>query len=93
MDRDYLLHYLRSRTFLDGLYATANGTCQANLSSVTIITLSIPLCSITEQKVVSSKLESLSTETQRLESIYQQKIAVLDELKQSQLQRAFAGEL
>ena len=63
------------------------------MSSVTIKTLSIPLCSITEQKVVSSKLESLSTETQRLESIYQQKIAVLDELKQSQLQRAFAGEL
>lgn len=93
VDRDYLLHYLRSRTFLDGLYATANGTRQANLSSVTIKTLSIPLCSITEQKVVSSKLESLSAETQRLESIYQQKLAALDELKQSLLQRAFAGEL
>jgi type I restriction enzyme S subunit len=40
-----------------------------------------------------SKLDSLYSETSRLESLYQQKIAALDELKKSILQKAFSGEL
>jgi len=39
------------------------------------------------------KLDSLSEETKRLEAIYQRKLDALAELKQSLLQRAFAGEL
>jgi len=93
VNRDYLLHYLRSRVFLDALYPTANGTRQANLSSVTIKTLPIPLCSIREQKKIASSLESLSSETKRLESIYQQKFAALDALKKSLLHQAFSGQL
>jgi len=90
---DYLLHYLRSRVFLNILYPTANGTRQANLSSVTIKTLPIPLCSIQEQKKIASSLEALSGETQRLESLYQRKLAALEELKKSLLHQAFNGEL
>lgn len=90
---DYLLYYLRSRAFLDILYPTANGTRQANLSSVTIKTLPIPLCSIPEQAKVSTALDELSVETQRLESIYQRKLVALDELKKSFLHQAFSGEL
>ncbi len=93
VNRDYLLHYLRSRIFLDALYPTANGTRQANLSSVTIKTLPIPLCSIQKQKMISMSLESLSQETQRLESIYQQKLTALNELKKSLLHQAFSGQL
>jgi type I restriction enzyme S subunit len=93
VNREFLLHYLRSRVFLDVLYSTANGTRQANLSSVTIKTLPIPLCSIQEQKTIASSLESLFEETQRLEAIYQQKLAVLNELKKSILHQAFSGQL
>ena len=93
LNRDYLLHYLRSRAFLDILYPTANGTRQANLSSVTIKTLPIPLCSIQKQKMIASSLESLFEETQRLESLYQRKLAALDELKKSLLHQAFSGKL
>jgi len=93
VNRDYLLQYLRSRVFLDALYPTANGTRQANLSSMTIKTLPIPLCSIQKQKMVSMSLESLSQETQRLESIYQQKLTALSELKKSLLHQAFSGQL
>ena len=35
----------------------------------------------------------MSTETKRLEAIYQQKIADMDELKKVILQKAFSGEL
>jgi type I restriction enzyme S subunit len=48
---------------------------------------------IKEQKSLMTKLGALSTETQKLESIYQNKIKDLEELKKSVLQKAFAGEL
>jgi len=89
----FLLHYLRSRVFLDILYTTANGTRQANLSSATIKSLPIPLCSIGEQKRIASSLESLREDTKRIESIYQQKLAALDALKKSLLDQAFSGQL
>ncbi len=93
ISRDYLLHYLRSRAFLDILYPTANGTRQANLSTVTMKTLPVPLCSIAEQKRVALSLDSLVAETQRLESIYQQKLTALAALKKSLLHQAFTGQL
>ena len=41
----------------------------------------------------SEKLDSILAETQRLESIYQQKLAALDALKKSLLDQAFNGQL
>ena len=49
--------------------------------------------STSEQQAVVSKLNDLDAETQRLESIYQQKLAALDELKKSLLHQAFSGKL
>ena len=49
--------------------------------------------SLNEQKVIIQKLDSLSAETKKLESIYNQKINDLEELKKSVLQKAFSGEL
>lgn len=49
--------------------------------------------SIKEQKQIVSKLDSLTTEIKRLESIYQQKLDDLEELKKSVLRKAFEGEL
>ncbi len=83
-----------SRTFLDELYKTANGTRQANLSTETMKGLSISFPkSIKKQKQIVKKLNNLSAETKKLEIIYQQKIDDLDELKKSVLQKAFNGKL
>jgi type I restriction enzyme S subunit len=46
-----------------------------------------------EQHSIADNLESLRAETKRLESIYQQKLAALDELKKSLLHQAFSGQL
>ncbi len=46
-----------------------------------------------DQERIAAKLDSLLAETQRLESIYQQKLASLDALKKSLLHEAFAGNL
>lgn len=49
--------------------------------------------SLKEQQTIVQKLDALSLETKKLEGIYQKKIADLEELKKSVLQKAFAGEL
>lgn len=49
--------------------------------------------SLPEQRSVVSKLDALSSETKKLEAIYQKKLADLEELKKSILQKAFEGEL
>jgi type I restriction enzyme, S subunit len=46
-----------------------------------------------EQQTIVRKLDALRAETQKLEAVYQKKIADLEELKKSILQKAFAGEL
>ncbi len=48
---------------------------------------------IEQQKKIVKKLDSLQTQTKKLETIYQQKLADLEELKKSILQKAFNGEL
>jgi len=53
----------------------------------------IPLPAIDEQRRVVVECSDLREEHQRLESIYQQKLTALTELKQSLLQKAFSGEL
>lgn len=45
------------------------------------------------QQAIVAKLDSLSTETKKLETIYQQKLNDLEKLKKSILQKAFNGEL
>ncbi len=55
--------------------------------------MQIALPSLSEQQQIVLIIDSLLAETQRLESIYQQKIASLDELKKSLLHQAFSGNL
>ena len=48
---------------------------------------------IEQQKKIVIKLDFISTETKKLEAIYTQKIADLEEMKKSVLQKAFSGQL
>jgi type I restriction enzyme S subunit len=93
MLKQFLMHYLLSRVFLDKLYKTANGTRQANLSTETMKSLPIFIPSPELQLSVATQLTTLSTRTNKLEAIYTRKLAALEELKKSILQQAFAGEL
>ena len=49
--------------------------------------------SLSEQKSIVAKLDALSAETKKLESIYKQKLSDLEELKKSVLKKAFEGKL
>ena len=61
-------------------------------SEVKGIYIPFPKSLKTQQKIVQ-KLDELSTETKKLETIYQQKLVALDELKKSILNQAFSGQL
>lgn len=49
--------------------------------------------SLKDQQTIVQKLDALSAETKKLEGIYQKKLADLEELKKTILQKAFSGEL
>lgn len=65
---------------------------QINNYSFDNIYISYPK-SLPEQRSIVSKLDALSAETKKLEALYRQKLADLEELKKSVLQKAFEGEL
>lgn len=53
----------------------------------------VPVPPAKEQKVVTEHLHAVAEEIQRLESVYQQKLNALDDLKKSMLHQAFSGAL
>lgn len=55
--------------------------------------LVIDLPPISDQKSIAEKLDFLFVETEKLDTIFRKKLAILEELKNTVLQKAFAGEL
>ncbi len=89
----YLCHYLKSNNARREMIDSGIGTNIKSLNQVTLSALIIPLPSSTEQTRIADQIDALDVETQRLESIYQQKLAALEALKKSLLHQAFTGEL
>lgn len=83
----YLLNFKNLR-----VYARQAAQPVISNSSLKDIVLIFPKSLKTQQTIVK-KLDALSTETKKLETIYQQKLIDLEELKKSILQKAFSGEL
>jgi hypothetical protein len=69
-----------------------SGVPNLHLEEIREVRVSFP-SNLMEQDHVIADLDSLAAETQRLESIYQQKLAALEELKKSLLHQAFTGQL
>ena len=85
---EYLLTSFKSRLQLLG-----KGSAQDNINLATFESQYFPFPPLSSQKEIVSIFDDLHEETQHLESIYQQKLAALDELKQSLLHQAFNGDL
>lgn len=83
---EYLLQSFKVR-----IQALGQGSAQANINMGTFENERFPFPSVAVQRQIVAQLEELSAETQRLESLYQRKVAALDELKKSILNQAFAG--
>lgn len=66
---------------------------QPKLNQTTLNSIIVPFPSEKYCQNIVNKLDKLSGEVKRLEEIYQKKVELLEELKQSILERAFRGEL
>lgn len=73
-------------------YITGAAQPKLNQKALNLIPIPIPI-TVKEQAKVVNGLELLAEETQRLESLYQRKLAALDDLKKSLLHQAFSGVL
>jgi type I restriction enzyme S subunit len=93
VDYNFLNYFLNTNLSVSQLTGNISGATRprVNLDDVRNIVIKLP--SIKEQETIVQKLNALSTETKKLEAIYDQKINDLEELKKSVLQKAFNGEL
>jgi type I restriction enzyme S subunit len=89
-DERFIYYFLTS--FDLSKYSSGAGVPTLNRNNVHSVNVSVPKSKETQQTIVR-QLDALRAETQKLEAVYQKKIADLDELKKSILQKAFAGEL
>ena len=89
----WLYYLLLSPQVLKQANDGATGTAQKTVSLKILRNFEVPKITLKQQQSAVGKLDALSAKTKRLEAIYQQKIADLEELKKSVLQKAFNGEL
>lgn len=90
-NNEYVEYLLQS--FKSYLKEKGKGTARDNINLGTFENQKFPFPSLKEQQTIVRQLDALRAETQKLEAMYQKKIADLEELKKSILQKAFAGEL
>jgi len=94
VSKDFLFYFLKNRNILNYIINSSSRTAgQTGLNKATIEPYPIAFPTLEKQAIIVAQLQELKAETQRLEAIYQQKLAALNELKQTILQKAFAGEL
>lgn len=94
LDQTFLKYLLMSppvqkRIIEKGTGATVQGIKASLLKKIEIYFPKL----LSEQKDLVKRLDNVSVETQKLEAIYKQKMADLEELEKSVLEKAFAGEL
>ena len=91
---EFFFHVFNTQTVRKEIHDSASGVKVRHTSPTKIgeVVVSFPTL-ISEQRTIVSTLKDLHEKPQRLESIYQEKLAALDELKKSLLHQAFNGEL
>lgn len=93
INSEWLYYLLMSPQVFKQANDGATGTAQKTVSLKLLRGFQVPLVPLELQKTTVIKLNAIIKETQRLEAIYQRKLAALDELKKALLHQAFSGEL
>jgi len=93
LDQEFLYYLLGSQPIFQQFDHLAAGSTVRNLNIDLASRVEIPLPPMAQQRLIAQQLDAMSADTARLESIYQRKAAVLNDLKQTLLDRAFIGKL
>ena len=91
IDSNYLKYALTA--FVEVIKKLSIGSAYNALTIEKLNEHKVSIPSIETQKQIVHQLDTLSAVTKKLESMYQQKLTSLEELKKSILQKAFKGEL
>ena len=89
----FIYFFTRTESFRSQALKNTRTTAQPKLALERLRTIRLALPSIDEQYALVQQFEEIQRQTVELESICQQKLVALAELKQSLLKKAFAGEL
>lgn len=93
LENRFLLYLISGRSFTQHVLGSQTGLSVPHISGKQIQDFKFNKPPLKDQYSILDSLDELRLETQRLEAIYQRKLAALNELKQSILQKAFTGEL
>lgn len=94
MSPKFMLYFINSPAAKEQFNKRLKGVGVPNLHLEEIRQVTIPFPHSRDvQNQIAMHLDEIRIETARLESLYRQKLAAIDELKQSILHRAFSGQL
>jgi len=95
MQPAFLNYFMNSERFQNSVKQKASKSInQANINATILSNEFVRFPeSLKEQKIIVTRLDSLREETQQLATLYQRKVATLEELKKSLLHQAFSGRL
>ena len=90
----FLYLFFQTASYWESIKNGSSGSAQGGFNATKLSALAIPYPPLRDkQEIVIAELRKIADETQHLESLYQQKLTALDELKQSLLHQAFNGDL
>lgn len=90
---EYVYFFTLTSDFQDQAGLNTRTAAQPKLALERLKTISVPILPIGEQTELVAKFRDVREEAQQVQEHYRAKIADLDDLRQSLLQKAFAGEL
>ena len=90
---EWIFYFLQTSSFIEKMRKIQKGASYPAVTEREVKNELIPIPPLFIQKDEIKRLTSLKKQTKKLETIYKQKLADLEELKKSILQKAFNGEL
>jgi len=93
VNKKYLFMYFQSSTFKEYIRSKFSETLQPNLSPKDLALVPTPICSLEEQHLIVSELESKLTICDKIAETITQSLAQAETLRQSILKKAFEGKL
>ncbi|MBE0471123.1 MAG: restriction endonuclease subunit S [Methyloprofundus sp.] len=93
IDGAFLKYALMSKPLQKLIHEKGTGATATGIKASLLKKIKVPFPCLSSQINIVNMLNGLSSSTEELTQIYQQKITALDELKQSLLQQAFSGQL
>jgi type I restriction enzyme S subunit len=93
INAEFLTYYLKSASTHELLINSGEGANISNLNQKILTALPVTYPSYEQQIKLLSNIKKIEGETDSLKKVYANKLASMDELKKSILQKAFSGEL